>query len=431
MDEKTKVIVIDKAPICEIYEHVNDAAGQKSSSASPSDTWFIDFHKGTVLRECEDKTVPLNYAFLKLSVTSASWTKIVTAMRISKESKYFKGMLASLKALEYERDVYLKVIKPMLSKNVCPHFVRCYNGGDCTYENLQMLAKMGGISQVNLMRNIDYIFFGIRMRPAIDGPDIIDDKSAVEKKRVEKYQKVLPTVTGYMKFSYIVSEQIDGESFADHMKTYDDDPFEIADFYAILFQICYACYCMYRSGLAHNDLHTKNIWIVDSPSIDVEYSVDGKVYSFGDIIKLAKVYDFDRSYATSLGNNEILDGFDAYSQVNKVVNLRDFVKVMCYVYSSTKSDKVFDILGIYSEKDIAYWTDAFKVGGCFLQEKAGKEIPDSKYEELKTSYPSILETLDYMYREVAGDTAREDHDILKYHCNKEDFGEARDEKKED
>lgn len=431
MDEKTKAIVIDKSPICDIYEHIQGVTGQKSSSASPSDTWFLTFQEGSVVREFEDKTLPLENAFLKLSVTSQSWTKIVTAIRISTESKYFKGMLTSLKALEYERDVYLKLIKPMLSNNICPHFVRCYNGGDCTYENLQMLAKMGGISPINLARNIDYIFFGISLRPAIDGPDIINDKSTAEKKRVEKYQKLLPVVTKHMKFSYIVSEQIKGETFADNMRSYDGDPFEEADFIALLFQICYACYCMYRSDLVHNDLHTKNIWIVDSPSIDVEYTVDGKVYSFGDIIKLAKVYDFDRSYAKSLGTNDILDGFDAYSQVNKVVNLRDFVKVMCYVYSATKSEKVFDILNINSDEGIEYWTNAFKVGGCFLQEKEGKEIPDSKYEELKTSYPYILDTLHYLYREVAGDPAREDHDILKYHCNKDDFNNKSDEKKED
>ena len=83
--------------------------------------------------------------------------------------------------------------------------------------------------------------------------------------------------------------------------------------------------CMLRKNqISHNDLHAGNIL-------------------FDKNLK-AHIFDFDRSYSTSLGNNQ-LEGFEYINNQNVFNDWPlDFYKILCYVPIAVR-DKIYAIIG--------------------------------------------------------------------------------------
>lgn len=419
-----KKVDIERVSACNLYSQISLVEGIPSNSASPTDTWILTFTRNSVMRSPD---IEVRDAFLKLSITPATWLKVARYIGVNVDTQTAKFAVEALRGLEYEKDIYLRIIKPMMKKSICPHFVRCYSGGDnCSFSQLVKLGTGGLVLESDIMRNLRYAFFGFRDRPSIDNP--VDPDPSLE--QIEQNELLAVPIANFSRhaknllFSYIVTETIRAPSLKKFMDDKVDNGVDLMGdptFYAVLFQLCYACYCMYRSDMVHNDLHSGNAWIVSSPSTDVEYTVDGKQYKFKGLEHVAKVYDFDRSYVKSIGDNPNLGGLEMFSQSNKVINVKDFVKILCYVYETTQSPIVFELMELWSEKDRTYWNDAFNVGGCYLQYREGRAIPDAKYDELGMSYVDFLNNIYFRYTELGGETNVDEKEVVKFHCNKEDF----------
>lgn len=109
-----------------------------------------------------------------------------------------------------------------------------------------------------------------------------------------------------------------------------------------VFQVLIACYSMYLSGVAHNDLHTGNVFleIFDTPNV-FNYVINEQLYVINTICK-PKIYDFDRSYVVNY-DNELLNNNNA-SQNNILINPKDFIKVICYIRTINISPQINEYL---------------------------------------------------------------------------------------
>lgn len=93
---------------------------------------------------------------------------------------------------------------------------------------------------------------------------------------------------------------------------------------------------MYLSGTTHNDLHTKNIFIVDVEPCVVNYYIEGEKFSFI-MTKKVLVYDYDYSYCQFLGNNYW--GGRCKSVRNEVLPHTDMLKVASCILIVKRDEK--------------------------------------------------------------------------------------------
>ena len=136
-----------------------------------------------------------------------------------------------------------------------------------------------------------------------------------------------------------------------------------------IFHILVACYSLYLSGVAHNDLHTGNVFIeIKDEPIEYNYIINENLYVINTIC-VTKIYDFDRSYVTNY-NNELIRNSNA-SQNNVLINPKDFIKVLCYIANLNINQEINNYLvQVINNPDLA---ESFRIlgefyhQGCFLQ----------------------------------------------------------------
>ena len=93
-----------------------------------------------------------------------------------------------------------------------------------------------------------------------------------------------------------------------------------------IFQILVACYSLLLSGVAHNDLHAKNIFMRSHENFTTSnYVINDIVYTIENYYS-PKLYDFDRSYA--VGYNNISLNNNNSSQNNILLDPKDFIKIL-------------------------------------------------------------------------------------------------------
>ena len=137
-----------------------------------------------------------------------------------------------------------------------------------------------------------------------------------------------------------------------------------------VFQVLIACYSMYLSGVAHNDLHTGNVFlkIYDTPII-FHYVINGNLYIINTICK-PLIYDFDRAYVSNYNNELLVD--NTASQNNIVLNPKDFIKVLCYIRRININPDINNYLAnVINNRDevvrLAILDNFYTEPQCFLQ----------------------------------------------------------------
>jgi len=391
---------------------VSKVIGIASNSASPTDTYILKFNNA----EYDDKAV--DSGFIKLFITPDSWNTEYLRLLGNYESQNINDYddmqkiqktifrerpikLRTLISLEYENRIYTEVVKPLIDKNICPHFIRIFNhSDDYKYEDLKKLLP--GINEKNLKRNIVYIFTFSKNRPSITS-----DKDSIPEDIVKNYTNLLTTFSANedrrllwlaadsntrnysdrqflfenidfnkLKFSFILTQAINisnTNTFSYFLEELNKQTIEVQkstvyDFYVLLFQICYALYALYLSKCAHNDLHLGNIWITERPEpVKTRYVVGPNQYEITSKY-CARLYDFDRAYCTRFGNNLILtdnrqefehvenrNGLCSYANsCNEVVNAKDFMKVILNLIYGANSFNPPNLLGIKNYVDILF-----------------------------------------------------------------------------
>lgn len=414
--------------ICNMGNNIDKIVGLKSNSASPTDTWIITFKK------------PLeNFrkGFLKIFINN------------SLNNPYQEDYEEYFLSLKYELNVYQYIIKPLIENNICDNFI--YNiatAENCTYQNLlnmmydNVKTKDGkilsnGYCAKNLNRSIDYMYNIETKRPSIN------DTNCINLILTDKINY------GNVKFNLILNEAIpdNTETFNEWLENFiynfTNKQQQNIDFYSVLFQICMGCYAMSLSKMVHNDLHIGNIYVITYPE---KYE---KLYYFGDgesLLLYTKfkvlIYDFDRSYVQSMGENELLLGNleEDYSQGNFFIENKDIIKICCYIVnenlndenSSTLIDSILNTLIKIQKRrsstveSITSVLDTFTLRDkpCFLQTNLNKSQLIEWYDNFNNTFTiakKIKEEIDKLEINVTKNILILQKDIL--YCCKEMFND--------
>jgi hypothetical protein len=392
--------------VCKITSCINTIKGIPSNSASPTDIWIITFNDGV---KYENKDIKM--AILKIFADPNS-ASLYTSID--------KQKLNDVKGLNYELHIYKDVIADIIDYKICSNFVKYLSSGiNCSYQDLLSLLKDHlknydknltlAECKNSLNRNIEYLYMYKRSnRPSIQDIDYI------------RYNPP----NRNLRYNMIMNETSNGIKFSDWLEEYKIVSNFETELWNILLQIAVACYSMALSKMVHNDLHSGNIFI---EKYDSDKTVTYYVNNFPIVIKTrfkALIYDFDRAYCKSLGDNPILIPFycTEASQCNRFIENKDIVKILCYVVSSINNTRVkLQLLKLLTkdQNNINEIYKTYNTAGCFLQEsRYGKLVskPDSFYMKLNNNEQVINTLKTYLVNHLPDDNLE-----FTYFCNKDFF----------
>lgn len=282
---------------CKVMKCVESVRGLSSNSASPTDTWIVKFKPGV---NYEGK--PIDVGFMKIWI-SPDYTI----------NNFWKSFSIGL---DYEKRIYLEVVRRILDYRISPNFVLPLGGGDnCEAQDL----VPPGITEEQFRRNMFYAYNGEKGRPEINDPLPI-------------FELFVPP---NLKYNFIMTEPSDGLTFQDYMITNVLN--NSAEFAQLIFQMMSAITVLRLLKLTHNDNHMNNAFIDSRPPSNMHY-----VYKFQNGIRtftlpnqklVAKIYDWDRAYSQVLGNNELLTAMKSKNSENKDNANKDMVKFVCHLLS--------------------------------------------------------------------------------------------------
>jgi len=418
-DEK-EVINLDKNfNLCNLVEYLDIVKGLSNNSSSPTDTWIIEFKNNITFED-----VPIKYGFLKIFIDTAfSVTKTPSKL-----------------ALNYELNIYNTIINKLVLYNICPNFLECLaTGNRCSFEDLLRIlkGKVYNLSytriltdeecEKNLNRNIYFMVNEVRKRPPIQSNDSMP------------IDKVIDYSKWPYKYNMILLENMEGNITLNKWLFRHSMDRDHTEFYNILFQVAVACYAMSLSKMVHNDLHSNNIFIKDL-GIDTYF-----LYNINDTKKVirtryqALIYDFDRAYQETLGDNEILKAHSICnkgSQCNIFVENKDIIKIMCYVYNMVDKKYIKDnIIKIVSKEttngsllkntyDITIEKDGVKKKECFLQYIDDDGLKTAVPLEWYNNYNDTLNVVQKIGSELPNYVVELVNSANKvFNCNKDFFNE--------
>jgi hypothetical protein len=372
---------------CRMHECVINVNGLKSNSASPTDTWIVTFKDDT-----KYNNEPLNKAFIKWYMSPSSLKYYQTNNGKNElSSTYSNGIYG----LEYELNVYRKIIRPIIDQGICPNFIRYLGSGvRCSYNDLLNILKNGSdinekILNKNLTRNILFILNKKRKRPSILMETEINNK-----------WDYVNNINSNTQYNLIVNEVIskDTRTFSNILDNEMPNGEILEETWKIIFQIVVACYTMSLSKMVHNDLHTSNIYVEKIQPTKITYIINNKSYTFITENK-AMIYDFDRAYVESLGENIKVENENelctSNSQCNIFISNKDMMKFFSYVYKDSNKNmkkKIVNILGKNEESkkriNKVYNSD----NGYWLRDDSENIWTDEIYKTFNTA-EKILENV--------------------------------------
>lgn len=433
---------LNVANVVDVNGIVNCASnlrGQDSNSTSPSDIILFDFFPNT-----NYNGELITKGFQKLFITNYDELvrKFPNPVTINGkiDENYYKR---AFDILLYEYYIYMDKIKPLVEKNINPHFIKVLGGKlDVSPQNLKkyILEKANtrndlvknttlGINActVNMIDNFIFMLHELNNRKSLTKntlfSSLINNPVYFSVPNIPRSLYTNMSIAlNHAKYGFILTEGVDvGEvnTFKDFLnlplnKTVTVRRFtrllpkhanraEILPYtYYLYFQIFSACYAMYLSGINHNDLHTSNMWIKKTEPHINEYHLGNKVYRILIDYKIM-VYDFDRSYCESYNNLKPYNNiYSQFSQDNPAVRnslflFKDILKVSLELYNDFKTiDEKNDFLGIltsstqnqlkrlFSTKqpngDINYWLEDYITKS---------QLNESNYNNIQTIFDEM------------------------------------------
>lgn len=398
--------ILNEAEICQLGNCIQKVTGLPSNSASPSDTWLLEFKPGTKYIDSIGKTIEIPRAFCKLFIEPSSLEKWLSDGSITMEMvKMWNPRFLALQGLEYELQFSEFVQNNIINSRKSPHFVRTFSiGKSCKFEDLNKTLKRGGISysDATLARNMYYSLNLFSTRPSISNPTLTS----------------WPKDWSEFNFAFLLSQQVDSrwsKTFEKWILSVNNEPDFLASLFLVLFQICQACYALYSERACHNDLHAGNVWVSTRPDVkkNVKYVIGSKNYVFSNVTILSRLFDFDRAYAESLGPNPILESgiCPKHGQCNKIIEPKDFIKFLCYATRLMRDQpplfqqKIKSILverGKLTESGALF--GKLEIAKCFPSNEA---LPDESFREFP-SYPTLLDNIYQLWLRYSTDIPADD-----------------------
>lgn len=399
--------------VCEMAKCLNsNIIGLSSDSASPTDTWIVEFNDGTTY-----EGEPIKKAFLKMWISNETLKKL----NLTTQAK-FQNLMSKNSGLNYEVAVYRDIVKPLIETNICPNFIKFLGAGkDCSFDDVVSMA-IGSNNKGSISSYEDTVF-------STSVIIVNDDRTTMKRKKItntyttEEITRLEVSTSRKLvkdKFVYniIANEVIKPGTislFEFLNKTVDNVVKS-----KVIFQALAACYAMSCSKMCHNDLHLRNVYIEPLNEVDesklppgwsrnvssggktyyynqstnestwthpgiaeekstrVNYIYGGDLYTF-ETNYIAKVFDFDRAYVQRFGNNPFLDRekdwvCDDYSQCNKYIENLDALKLMSGIYRTINRSYKNDLLDICTQAEGAGV-------GEFAQRLGYKKLLEEVFEE--------------------------------------------------
>ena len=251
--------------------------------------------------------------------------------------------------LVYEYYVYLLKIKYL--SLVSPNFVSPISG-KLGLQNDQIVDIISG-------KVVD------EKTPTIKVTDVVLQKSF--KKLSDEFfvrhkKSIQPTTYGYIITGPTLADFKNLKSVSKLSDFVIQARFNAKNLWPITAQLACACYCMYIAGVNHNDMHIGNILIYeyeDPKNIEYDFSPNIAMQMKFSTNYIVKIYDFDR--ATMKCNvlprdcENDLNRVAAGGMDNNVYELKDFMKVLCYIRTLYKD--VLDM--VLNNKDKPYFDILF------------------------------------------------------------------------
>jgi hypothetical protein len=327
---------------CAVGPCIFDIHGHASNSTSPTDIWLLHLAKGTTYN-----STPNSRVFLKIWISSDSFKNATQIMTLDDDT--IEDIITTSLALDYETKIYRDIIKPLIDQNICPHFIKFMGvGRDCSFDSMvDMLntsnSSLGEIdNRKALYRNVKCLISGCDNRPSINVSD--DDPLLKGKEFGQDLSLSMDDTSTHIKFNMIANELIKPGTVT--LNTYMNSEYVFlgnsdtinSKLFTVLFQSIAACYAMSLSKMVHNDLHIGNIYVEPFDKKDVHYLYNNELFTYETDV-IVKLFDFDRSFVTSLGNNPLLTWYCDYSQCNKYIENLDVIKLMGGVYIKSNQMK--------------------------------------------------------------------------------------------
>jgi len=398
--------MISRKDLCN-GDKVKSIKALPSNSASPSDTWIVNYKEEMALNyRLFNLTITYEKAFVKVFFTDGDNTFMY--------SEYG----AATWALKYEGEFYTQITNPLVLSGMCPYFVTCYGmSTECRWYNIlgMLQDKLEGATlsetqlENNLERNAVFMLFpDAGERPALSTTD-------------DKIFKRLPrTELHSYKYGMIMTQEMsDAVPYYNWLnsRAKSDMESEVGiDILLVLFQIAIACYALYLSGATHNDLHNGNIFVKETnPPKPVIYEIGGEIYRFT-TEWVPYLYDFDRSYAESLGENIFLDEADDYkvSFQNRIAPNRDFIKSCCHLVRSSRVWNKF-VKSVICHPGHEDKFERVLDRRCNMVAEDGDEFPVEWFDEHFNPMPVIIDALYKEYIRLSGSQSEERVDPADLH----------------
>jgi hypothetical protein len=327
----------------EIVFHIS---GQKSDSASPSDTWFLkltdSFYNG----------VKIDKAFLKIFMNYQSLIRITDP-----DLNITEPHIKAVGGVNYEILIYKNVIKNLVNKKICPNFITYLGSSQsCTYKNLLSILE-NAITDLALTQDEKkYVLNSIIYKCLIQ---TCKKRDKIDRRLLQLSNARFATHNfNNYRFGMIMTESVKSTTikFTEYLKNYSSRG-NYSELYSILFQIAAGCYSLSLSKTCHNDLHPGNIFIEVLPETAVYlYVINDRSYQIKTRYK-ALIYDFDRGYSKKFGANPLLEGYlcQRAFQCNSFVENQDIIKLICGVVNIAcrryREDLKNELIQMLSDED--------------------------------------------------------------------------------
>ena len=371
-------INFDEINLCtDIVNYVESINGAESNSASPTDTWILTFKPDAPIYHRYKR---INNCFFKIFIDPS------TIIEPSYEH------LEYLNALTYELNVYSDVIYPLIKNNVCSNFVKYLSSGtNCTYNNLLQLLNLNrGVNdqnEQNLLRNILYMYEMYQGRFSINNNLHVPEIPTFDAKTLN--------------YSILCTKNMNAKTLK---KILNDVSLTRQNLLEIMFILSISCYVMSMCNMTHNDLHTENIFIETSSSINTyKYIIGENENDYDEYIIRSKyntyIYDFDRAYVQHMGVNPLLLDWacDDYFQCNKYIDNKDIIFILSQIHAIIKDDYIKNIIIEAIKKNNRH---NFNLIERKLEIVSKNKLPSEEYNIYFYNTSEIIKNMHLLYESI-------------------------------
>jgi hypothetical protein len=314
----------------EYNDFLQKISGANSTSASNTDFWFLT----SANQELVFKIV-LNEKTGKIKLKNA-------VLEYGPEEM----------SVKYEADIYVQIINKILKNNINPFFIKAegvFEG--VKFKQMIEFSDKFGIEKDKftdrMIRNT--MFMSLKDRY---GGNMLYNRPSIE--ITKKFQRVsvteiynmLKTRQDDLYYNIIATKKVNGQTFTKYLG-YNRKLNKVV--WSIIIQVLTALATLEIIKCAHNDLHSGNLLVGEFKTPKYKYFK----YDEGEFVLKsnleAKIYDWDRSYASQLGNNPLLSDAvsqlgDYGSQYNEYTPQRELFKFLFYVIDTLKQKKEKNLL---------------------------------------------------------------------------------------